>query len=234
MLILVGVTINVALNGGLFDKAKNASDQTQKAVSKEELIAAMVGAYDSNGNFVKPTDLPSGAKWCKEGETYANATNDPDECEWIVTETGNKFYIDESGSVLDEKSNEISNSDSIYDVAYVYSDESYQDVIILKNESGTTVLYTLYYDNGTLDISESDKRVVTIGSKEDYETEIKEDYFPSANFVTEIRDEVIVDDGEIWMVFKVTESQEILNSGKDEYIREDDFVISEIPFSSIN
>ena len=65
MLILVGVTINVALNGGLFDKAKTASDQTQRQVSKEELISAMVGAYDNNGNFVKANaELPKGAKWC--------------------------------------------------------------------------------------------------------------------------------------------------------------------------
>ena len=39
MLILVAVTINVALNGGLFDKAKTASDGTQRQVDKEILLS---------------------------------------------------------------------------------------------------------------------------------------------------------------------------------------------------
>ena len=106
MLILVGVTINVALNGGLFDKAKTAGEQTQKQVEKEELITAMVGAYNSNGCFV-PADveLPEGSKWCTEAdESYTGVTqpqNTP--TNWVITETGNKFYIDASGTVLDEK-----------------------------------------------------------------------------------------------------------------------------------
>ena len=106
MLILVGVTINVALNGGLFNKAKTASDQTQRQVSKEQLIAAMIGGYDSNGNFVATdVELPEGAKWCiEDDEDYTGVTqsqNTP--TNWVITENNNKFYIDENGSVLDEK-----------------------------------------------------------------------------------------------------------------------------------
>ena len=116
MLILVAVTINVALNGGLFDKAKTASDQTQRQVSKEELISAMVGAYDNNGNFVKANvELPEGAKWCNEDETYEGATNNSSTCDWIITETGNKFYIDENGSVLDNVP-ELPAGESRYDI----------------------------------------------------------------------------------------------------------------------
>ena len=46
MLILVGVTINVALNGGLFTKAEEATNQTQLASEKEQLMMAVIGAYD--------------------------------------------------------------------------------------------------------------------------------------------------------------------------------------------
>ena len=106
MLILVGVTINVALNGGLFDKAKTASDQTQRQVSKEQLIAAMVGAYDNKGNFVAANvELPEGATWCTEEETNYESALETSTAErnWIITENGNKFYIDSNGSVLDKK-----------------------------------------------------------------------------------------------------------------------------------
>ena len=109
MLILVGVTINVALNGGLFDKAKTASDQTQRQVSKEQLIAAMVGAYDSNGNFVVANvELPEGATWCTEEETdYESALETATaERNWVITENGNKFYVDSKGTVYNEKPQE--------------------------------------------------------------------------------------------------------------------------------
>ena len=51
MLILVAVTISVALNGGIFNNATDAKTKTQRQAEKEELIAAMVGAYTSaNGD----------------------------------------------------------------------------------------------------------------------------------------------------------------------------------------
>ena len=40
MLILVGVTINVALQGGLITKAKEAGEQTQVEADKETLMMA--------------------------------------------------------------------------------------------------------------------------------------------------------------------------------------------------
>ena len=110
MLILVAVTINVALNGGLFDKAKDASDKTQRQAEKEELIAAMVGAYDNTGKFNKDLigPLPSGAKWCNEDtKTYSEAGNlnvtPTGNGDWIITKENNKFYITSDGTVLDEK-----------------------------------------------------------------------------------------------------------------------------------
>ena len=37
MLILVGVTVSVALNGGLFEKAKDAKEQTEEATTKTKI-----------------------------------------------------------------------------------------------------------------------------------------------------------------------------------------------------
>ena len=47
MLLLVGVTVNVALNGGLFDTAKEARAKTEKQTILEQLIG--MAEYDSSG-----------------------------------------------------------------------------------------------------------------------------------------------------------------------------------------
>ena len=52
MLILVGVTINVALNGGLFQKADDATKLTQEAADKEELQLEIVTAYNEKEGTV--------------------------------------------------------------------------------------------------------------------------------------------------------------------------------------
>ena len=49
MLILVGVTVNVALNGGLFDTAKEAVEGQKIAQAKEMLIGYSVNYYQTTG-----------------------------------------------------------------------------------------------------------------------------------------------------------------------------------------
>ena len=108
MLILVAVTISVALNGGLFNNAKEAKTGTQRQAEKEELISVMVGAYNSKGDFDIDLveTLPNGAKWCNEDtevwskDLNVNPTGNGD---WIITKNNNNFYIDKNGSVLDKK-----------------------------------------------------------------------------------------------------------------------------------
>ena len=39
MLILVGVSVTVAINGGLFDKAKSGAENTQKAANEERNLS---------------------------------------------------------------------------------------------------------------------------------------------------------------------------------------------------
>ena len=102
MLILVGVTINVALNGGIFDRAKDATQKTSREVSREQIVAAMIGAYDNNGNFVKANiELPEETKWCTKDENYLNASG---EGNYVVTKNNEKFYVNPTdGTVLDEE-----------------------------------------------------------------------------------------------------------------------------------
>ena len=49
MLILVGVTITVALNGGLFTTAQDAATNTMAEAEKEQLLSAVVGAIGTDG-----------------------------------------------------------------------------------------------------------------------------------------------------------------------------------------
>ena len=46
MLILVTVTVNIALNGGIIRKSKQAAKRTQIEAEREELISITLGAYD--------------------------------------------------------------------------------------------------------------------------------------------------------------------------------------------
>ena len=46
MLILVGVTVTAAINGGLFSSAKEAAKGTEIGREKEELTSAITTAYD--------------------------------------------------------------------------------------------------------------------------------------------------------------------------------------------
>ena len=108
MLILVAVTINVALKGGLLEKAKDATTKTSREVSREQIVAAMIGAYDNNGNFIKANvELPEETKWCLKDENYSNASG---EGNYVVTKNNEKFYVNPTdGTVLDEEPQGVDN-----------------------------------------------------------------------------------------------------------------------------
>ena len=162
MLILVAVTISVAMQGGIFNNAKEAKDKTKRETDREELIATMVGAYNSSGAFDINLvgTLPSEARWCDEDtENYSNTLNtNPAEGDWtggwIITKGNNKFYIDEYGSVLDEKPETIETPDSEWWFNHgltsnkVKYNQSYKgnnsDEIIINSEAG----FTKYVENG--------------------------------------------------------------------------------------
>lgn len=88
MLILVGVTISVALNGGLFSTAKNAAKQTQIEADRDLLSSAVWAAIGQDGtiDFSKlDSNLPNGF-------TGSNGRYKSDK--------GNKFIVDkEEGTI---------------------------------------------------------------------------------------------------------------------------------------
>ena len=51
MLILVAVTVAVAIQGGLFEKAKSASEQTQVETNKERLLSEVVASIGIDGEI---------------------------------------------------------------------------------------------------------------------------------------------------------------------------------------
>ena len=85
MLILVGVSVTVALNGGLFSTANQAVSKTQLELDKEQLLMAAIGAIGNDGKVkTEKLELP-------EGFTVSNGV--------YTSKSGNKFTISESGNV---------------------------------------------------------------------------------------------------------------------------------------
>ena len=92
MLILVGVTINVALQGGLFGNARKAVTDTQYEKDKEMLYTSIMGAFNDKAevDFNKLDEsLPDGFTKSEDGG--------------YTSEAGNTFYVDKNGNITDEK-----------------------------------------------------------------------------------------------------------------------------------
>ncbi len=103
MLILVGVTISVALNGGLFDKAKNAAALTQKESDKEELMSVAFGTVDRRGNLnITKSELEDKLSdgW-NVGEAETDSTGD---AYFRCTKKDTVLYIyAETGKIVEEE-----------------------------------------------------------------------------------------------------------------------------------
>ena len=70
MLILVGVTVTVAINGGLFEKSKEAAKGTEIGREKEELTSAIATAYNIETGKIDKAKLKDalGTGWSVDGE----------------------------------------------------------------------------------------------------------------------------------------------------------------------
>ena len=93
MLILVGVTVTVAINGGLFEKSKEAAKGTEIEREKEELISAIATAYNVETGKVDKTKLKDalGTGWSlAEGDTAPYTVTSP---------KGNKFTVSADGTI---------------------------------------------------------------------------------------------------------------------------------------
>ena len=92
MLILVGVTVTVAINGGLFEKSKEAAKGTEIGREKEELTSAIATAYNVETGKVDKTKLKDalGTGWNIEGDTAPYTVTSP---------KGNKFTVLTDGTI---------------------------------------------------------------------------------------------------------------------------------------
>ena len=88
MLILVAVTVTVAINGGLFSTAKQATTETQYQADREMLLSAVIGAInkDVEVDFEKlDANLPNGFIGT-DGE--------------YKSKDGNAFYVNKNGNII--------------------------------------------------------------------------------------------------------------------------------------
>ncbi len=91
MLILVGVTLSVALNGGLISRAQEAKTGTQYEKDKEMLYSSVVGAVNDKTevDFNKLNEnLPNGFTKADDGG--------------YTSKSGNTFYVSKNGNITDE------------------------------------------------------------------------------------------------------------------------------------
>ena len=97
MLILVGVTVTTAINGGLFEKARIGAKGTQKEVDREKLNMAVAFAYDETTGKIDKTKLEQelGDEW-RVTETTGTYL-----CENKTT--GNKFIVTAEGEITDDE-----------------------------------------------------------------------------------------------------------------------------------
>jgi len=91
MLILVGVSVTVALDGGLFSTAKNATGKTQLELEKEQLLELAMGAIGDNGKVdtekLDAAVLADGKFTKTDDRTYKSE------------KSGNTFTVSDYGSV---------------------------------------------------------------------------------------------------------------------------------------
>lgn len=92
MLILVGVTVTTAINGGLFESARKAANGTTIAKEKEELQSAVAASYNVETDKIDKVELSKnlGTKWKVEGtEVFTCSTNE------------NTFTVSEKGEIIE-------------------------------------------------------------------------------------------------------------------------------------
>ena len=95
MLILVAVTINYSLNGGLITKAKDASSQRQIAADREELQLAIVAAMDYGTGEIVRSDLISSLS-----SGWNTSQSAPYTC---TSPKGNIFTVSADGTIKEER-----------------------------------------------------------------------------------------------------------------------------------
>ena len=99
MLILVGVTVTVAINGGLFEKAKDASKKTLIEREKEELTSAIAATYNVETGKVDKEKLKEALSGWKFDEEEVEPYT-------VTSAKGNIYKVAVDGTITLEKEEE--------------------------------------------------------------------------------------------------------------------------------
>ena len=131
MLILVGVSVTTALNGGLFDTARESVNETEKIQDERELLAAITRCIGVDGtvNYTRlEANLPEGFEKVKDGLTglYRSAS-------------GNKYIVFDNGDIIDGNIAYLNIEDGNIDL---YSDGYKQYTGNLQNNKNNLTEYT--------------------------------------------------------------------------------------------
>ena len=147
MLILVGVTVTTAINGGLFKSARNAAKGTILEKEKEELTAATVYAYNETTGKIDKTKLENELKgWKIEDSTISLFK--------CISPNNNVFTIEENGEVSVQEP---------LDISYkVIEGEKRQYMLTLINNENLRkkILKPVYEEYNCNDIKELMRKVL--------------------------------------------------------------------------
>ena len=150
MLILVGVTVTVALNGGLFSKAKRATTETEIANEKEILLAEAFAAYDAATGMIDEGKLKTNleaAGWTVETENGQTVYISPNNKKYTTNE---KFEVAYVGDIVEESVTALEDDNNPLTIGSI---EDLVDLAIAVNEGTTyegetiTLLTSLDFDN---------------------------------------------------------------------------------------
>ena len=118
-MLLVGVTINVALNGGLFEKAEYASEQMQIEAEKEELLSAVMGAIGNDGK-IKFGDIKLPEGWDVVADRTYKSPKD------------NIYEVDANGKITEGDNANVTPTDNLAVLKAELENKSLEEVFNLE------------------------------------------------------------------------------------------------------
>ncbi len=135
MLILVGVTINFTLNGGIITKSKTANSEYQKAADREELQLAIVASMNyQTGEIVRQNLVES------LSNSWQVSSSAPYTC---TSPKGNIFIVTSDGEITDGTSQGIEEEEEEFSSIKLYANKNYKS--LLNGEINLTETTENYY-----------------------------------------------------------------------------------------
>ena len=163
MLILVGVTITVALNGGLFETATKAATGTQKEKERERLTEVALASYNVSESKISDVDSLVG-KLSSMGFSKDESKSSVSNAKLVVQGKSTLWQIDLNTAEVSEYL-----TGDIYRVAYEYTDEETgltgsiylleEGILVMKINNQLFYAVNVNIDGKKLSANESDTSI---------------------------------------------------------------------------